>query len=201
MNRLISGCAAAALLTACGPSPLSGTDAAQVLEAFAAGAPHAVDVCAREGRSTLRNAVRSYGAVMAENGEIWPSVTPPEERQGALSPLEVTVLVSFAAGFVEASDLPAPARARTQRLMLEYLPDMIRFRTVAMDACPDVVALQRAASRYAIEMERNRYVIEAARRKGGDGAVSHVIGQNAVLQRAETEMRRAIAVIEARMPR
>lgn len=199
MRRFVLALTAAGFTAACGPAPLSGADAALVLESFVAGGADAADVCTPSGRSLLRNAVRSYGAAMAENGQDWPAIAEPDQPQQQLNPLDVTVMVSVAAGFVKASDLPGAARGRAQRLMLGYLPDMIRFRTATMDACDEVVALQRAASRYAVEMERYRHVIDAARRSGGEGAAARLLSQNAVLQSAEAEMQRAVAVVDARM--
>lgn len=178
---------------------MSAGDAALVLEAFTAGAPDAADVCAPAGRDQLRLAVRTYGATMAENGQDWPAVAEPDARQEQMSAVEVAVVIAFAAGFVQGSDLLQPARGRAQRLAFAHLPHMIKLRGVAMDACPDVVAMQRAASRYMLEMERYADVIASARRNGGEAAVGRILSQNAVLKRAEEDMQHAAALIQARM--
>lgn len=191
--------ALSALAVACAPVSMSATDAAMVLEAFTAGAPEAVDVCKAEGRNQLRGAVRAYGEAMHENGQDWPALVEPDERQEPMSAMEITVLIAFAAGFVQASDLQQPARGRAQRLAFAHLPHMIELRGVAMDACPDVVAMQRAASRYMLEMERYAHVVESARRNGGEAAVGRILSQNAVLKRAQEDMERAAALIQARM--
>lgn len=177
---------------------MSATEAAGVIEAFTAGAPE-VDVCVADGRSQLRGAVRAYGAAMHENGAVWPAIIAPDDAREPMSATEVSVLIAFAAGFVQASDLPAAARGKARMLVLEHLPQVMKLRGVAAEACGEVVMMQRAASRYLLEMERYRDVIESARRNGGEAAVGRILAQNAVLKRAQEDMQHAAALIEVRM--
>jgi hypothetical protein len=189
--------AAALALAGCGPAPMNALEAAQVLEAFTAGA--GPDVCAPGGRGQLRGAVRAYGEAMTENGAEWPALAAHEEEQQALSSVEVSVMISFAAGFVHATDLPRAARGRAQMLVLEHLPHMMRMRRVGVEHCAEVVSMQRAASRYMLEMERMKHAVESARRNGGEGAVAQLLHQNAVIRRAQEDMEIAAAAIQARM--
>lgn len=189
--------AAALALAGCGPAPMNALEAAQVLEAFTAGS--GPDVCDAAGRGQLRGAVRAYGEAMTENGQDWPALVEPDKTQQPLTAVEISVMISFAAGFVHATDLPRAARGRAQRLMLEHLPHMMRLRRVGVEHCTEVVSMQRAASRYMLEMERMKHAVESARRNGGEGAVALLLHQNAVIRRAQEDMQIAAAAIEARM--
>lgn len=187
-------------LPACAPAPLMRpVEAAHVLEAFAGGAEDAVDVCAPEGRVMLRQAVRSYAAAMAANGVAWPQLENVARAAPPLDALEASVAIAFAAGFVDASDLPQQARAHAQRLALEQWAHVWSLRTVARNACADMVSMQRAASRHLLETEHFKDAIADARRDGGEAAVAQLLRRNAVVQRAERDMRLAAALIQTRM--
>ncbi len=194
--RIVIAALCVGALGACAPAPMPPVQAAHVLEAFAAGAADAVDVCASDGRSTLRSAVRSYAAAMAESGVSWPNLREPEDTAEPLDALEASVLISFAAGFIEASDLPQPARGRAYRMAMAHAPQVWSFRRVADEACAEVAALQRAAARYVLEMERYRDVSASARGQSGGAALTR---QRALMRRAESDLAMAVAAIDARV--
>lgn len=141
---------AALLVGACapGPAPMAASEASEHLARFAAGS--AEDVCTPQGRSLLRGAVRSYGAELARAGVAWPALGEGE----ALHSTDVAVAVAFAAGFLEASDFQGGARGSVSHFALTYLPQFREMRAAARVACTQVVDLQQAASRLALEMER-----------------------------------------------
>jgi len=195
MRVMVLMCAAA--LSACGAPAMSAREAALVLERYVAG--DELDPCTREGRAMLRGAVRAYAAEMSQAGLAWPNLAPEGVRQEEMDAVEIAVLIGFAAGFIEANDLPQPARVRAHRLALSNLPQVWNLRGVTRDACPDVLVMQRAASRYMREMERYRREVESARENGGEGAVRRLLAQNTVLTRAQQDMQAAAARIEALM--
>ncbi len=152
--------------SACAPAPvrMAATDASEMLELFAAGAAP-TDVCTPDGRAALRGAVRAYGAAMAEAGQTWPAMPAPDEEVQH-SRVEAAVMVSLAAGFIEVSDLRAPARARAREVAASYWPQVRGVHRAASLACPEVVELQVAASRFVTEMNRyQRLHARAARER------------------------------------
>ncbi|PZO47300.1 MAG: hypothetical protein DCF16_17900 [Alphaproteobacteria bacterium] len=176
--------------SACGPAPVAmpATRASELLERFAAGAADA-DVCTPGGRALLRGAVRAYGAAMDASGVAWPSVPVREETPDRLGAVDISVLIAFAAGFVEASDFRGASRAALAQLSFAHWPEMRRMRAGARVACAEVVALQTAAARVVMEMERLRFV------EGAD----RVRRQQARLERAQVQMQAAAAMLEARL--
>lgn len=187
-----------AAASACGPAPavMPATRASELLERFAAGAAPA-DVCTPAGRAVLRGAVRAYGAAMHAGGVTWPSVPLSEERPAQrLNSTDVSVLVAFVAGFVDASDFRGASRAALAQLSFAHWPEMARMRDGARVACAEVVALQQAAARVVMEMERLRLIAEP-----GDDArnTERLARQHVRVERAQAHMQTLAAVVEARM--
>lgn len=199
MRKALLALTAAALAAGCGPTRMNAADAAHVLERFAAGAHDAVDVCAVDGRHTLRGAVRAYGEAMAEGGQAWPNLQGFEGRQEMLTAVELSVVISYAAGFVRSSDLQSNARGRMQRLALSNLPHLIQFRGVAMTACAEVVAVQRAAAAYLREMQAYQVIVETAGRRGGREAADRIMRQRQRVDDRRADMEAAARVVHARM--
>ena len=134
-----------------GPQPMAASEASEHLERFAAGAS-AGEVCTPQGRATLRGAVRAYGAELAQAGVAWPAL--PEGDGAAMRSTDVAVALAFAGGFVEASDLQRASRGMVSRFASAQWPQLHGMRAAARLACAQMVELQAAASRVAVEMER-----------------------------------------------
>lgn len=145
--------AAGVLACACapGPQPMAASEASEHLERFAAGAS-AGEVCTPQGRAVLRGAVRAYGAALAQAGVAWPAL--PDGDSATMRSTDVAVALAFAGGFVEASDLQRASRGMVSRFAIANWPQLHDMRAAARLACAQMVELQAAASRAAIEMER-----------------------------------------------
>lgn len=199
MRNAFLALTAAALAAGCGPTRMDATEAARVLEHFATGSREAVDVCAADGRNTLRGAVRAYSAAMAQGGQTWPNLRAPDEASEMPTAVELSVLISYAAGFVRSSDLQSRARGQAQRMALANLPHLIEFRGVAMTACAEVVAVQRAAAAYLREMQDYRVLVESAERRGGREAVDRIRRQSQRVEDRRADMEAAARVVQARI--
>jgi hypothetical protein len=186
----------AASLGACAPAPanMPATQASEVLARFAAGSASA-NVCTPEGRAVLRGAVRAYGQEMSMNGVAWPMM-PGFGASEALNSVDVSVLVAFAAGFVEVSDLHGPARRFARRLSFTQWPEIRSMRDATRVACDEVVALQQAAARVVIETERLRLMTQRA---GGALNGDRVRRQHDRVERAHLAMQQIAAQVQARM--
>jgi hypothetical protein len=201
MRRVIAGLLILAT-GACGPARvnMAATDASELLARFAAGSAPA-DVCTPEGRAVLRGAVRAYGAAMELNGVAWP--VAPEfdgEARQTVNSVDISVLVAFAAGFVETSDFHGRARGMVTQLSFAQWPEIGGMRRAARVACPEVVELQQAAARVVVEAQRYAQLsARAERERGSRAAVDHVRRQGVRLQRAQTQMQTIAAVVQARM--
>ena len=147
--------AAGVLACACAPAPqpMAASEASEHLERFAAGASGG-EVCTPEGRALLRGAVRAYGAELAQAGVAWPAL--PQGDGAVMRSTDVAVALAFAGGFVEASDLQRASRGMVSRFALAHWPQLRNMRAAARLACAQMVELQAAASRAAVEMERFR---------------------------------------------
>jgi hypothetical protein len=172
---------------------MAATDASELLARFAAGAAPA-DVCTPEGRALLRGAVRAYGAAMSEAGETWPAA-PARDVDADLSSMDVSVLVAFAAGFVEASDLRGPARASAGELPFAQWPEIQMMRQAASVACADAARLQQAAARFVLEAARYQQLAADAARDARAAARMRV--QGARMERAQSQMQLMAAYVEA----
>lgn len=177
---------------------MAATDASEVLAQFAVGRGDA-DVCTPDGRALLRGAVRAYGGAMQAAGVNWPALEPAD-RNASVGAIEASVLVAFAAGFVEASDFRG-ARAMAAQLSFMHWPELRDLRAAARVACGDVVALQQAAARVVIETERLREMSESAQRRDrmSRNGGQRLMGQHRLVERAHTAMQQRAAVVEARM--
>lgn len=148
----------AVLAGACAPAPtpMSATEASEILARFAAGAAP-LDLCTPEGRAVLRGAVRAYGAAMQSGGVAWPAARDGEPT--AITSVEAAVLVAQWAGFVEADDLRNRADAPSPAIAA--LPELRALRGAALSACEEAARLQRAAAQVALEAERYRWLSAA----------------------------------------
>lgn len=182
-------------LGACAPGPanMPATQASEVLARFAAGSATA-NVCTPQGRAMLRGAVRSYGQEMSVNGVAWPVM--PGFGAADLNSVDVSVLVAFAAGFVESSDLHGPARRFARQLAFTQWPEVRSMRDASRVACDEVVALQLAAARVVIETERLHQMTERA---GGSISGERVQRQNERVERAHVAMQQLAAQVRTRV--
>lgn len=141
------------LVGACapGPAPMAASEASELLERFAAGAS-AGEVCTPQGRASLRGAVRAYGAELARAGVSWPAL--PQADGEALRSMDAAVMLAFAGGFVEASDLQSASRGMVSRFAFAHWPQMRELRGAARLACEQMMDVQAAAARLTVEMER-----------------------------------------------
>jgi hypothetical protein len=188
--RPILAASAAALACACAPAPMAASEAGEHLARFAAGTTE-TDVCSPEGRALLRSAVRGYGAELARAGVAWPAV--PGASEAAPNSVDIAVLVAFATGFVEASDFQSASRRMVRQSSFAERPQIRDLRAAAQVACAQVTELQRAASRFVLELER--YERMAAR--AGRAEPERLARQEARMQRARRQMEQVAAFVEA----
>jgi hypothetical protein len=190
---------AVAFASACAPAPLDmpATHASEVLERFAAGGGPG-DICTPEGRAMLRSAVRAYSDEMASAGVAWPSVPAWGGDPDQLKSVDVSVLVAFAGGFVQASDFRGPARRLASRLSFAQWPELSGMRHAARVACEEVANLQHAAARLVLETERHRRLTQRAT-KDQASAGERVQRQARRLERAQAAMQSAALAVEWRV--
>lgn len=188
------GFALAAALGACAPAPVQmpAAQAAEVLNLFAAGAGPA-NVCSSDGRALLRGAVRAYSREMAQAGVSWPVIPQAGEETETVTSVDISVMIAFAAGFVETGDFQAPARGMLTHLTINQWPEIQSLRGAADVACADVQALQQAASGFVVEQSRMAQMVHGAR------DAERVRRQSVRLERAQTRLQETAAVVEARM--
>jgi hypothetical protein len=179
-------------LGACAPAPamMSAGEASERLERFAAGAD-AANVCTPRGRALLRGAVRAYGAELAQAGVAWPAL-PSARGASDVRSVDAAVLVAFASGVVEASDFRGPARGAVASLPLVHWPQMRDMRAAIGVACGEAVALQQAASRFVVELERYELL-------AGRSDPQRVQVQSQRMERARQQMNDLAALVEARL--
>ena len=185
---LMAACLAA---TACAPAPvrMTASEASERLERFASGSL-AADVCTPGGRAVLRGAVRAYSAAMAQAGVAWPAL-PESAEEGQLRNLDVAVVVAFAAGLVERSDIDMAARARLAPI---GGVDLLNLRAAGRVACAEVLQLQQAASRVVAELDR--YQRLAARDAAGRRDRERLVRQRQRLEQAQADMQRLAAFVQ-----
>lgn len=190
------GFAVAAALCACAPAPVQmpAARAAEVLTLFAAGAGPA-NICSSDGRALLRGAVQAYSREMAQANVAWPVIPRGSEESENVTSVDISVMIAFAAGFVEAGDFQAQVRGMLTHLTINQWPEIQSMRDAASVACEDVRALQQAASGFVVEQSRMAQMVHGARGRDGD----RVRRQSVRLERAETRMHEAAAIVAARM--
>lgn len=192
--------AAVLATSACAPAPapvqMAATDASELLERFAAGSAPA-DVCTPQGRAVLRGAVRAYGTELQRAGVAWPAIPAMGGEGDQLRSMDITVLVAFAAGFVEASDFHGNARRMVSELALTQYPEIRNMRAAAHVACGEVAALQQAAARFVLEAERYREMAEQAISDQQDA--ERLRRQERRMARAEMQMQDLAAAVQARL--
>ncbi|MGD9964987.1 MAG: hypothetical protein AB7T59_00540 [Hyphomonadaceae bacterium] len=187
----------AAALSACAPAPvrMPAAQAAEVLNLFASGRGPA-SLCSTGGRAVLRGAVRAYSREMQLSGVAWPAMPGLESDAGQLNQVDVSVLVAFAAGFVEAGDFRGAQRLFLNQLALIQWPEIRTMRLAAAEACQDVADLQRAAATFVIESTRYQQMTERSSSARGD--TERLQRQSVRLQRAAARMQDVAAIVEAR---
>jgi hypothetical protein len=186
---------------ACAQAPvrMPATEASELLARFAAGSG-SVDVCTDEGRAVLRGAVRAYSAEMQANGVAWPMIPAMGGDPNALSNIDVSVLIAFAAGFVDASDFHGQARQLVGRLSFAQWPEIRSMRQAARVACPDVVQLQQAAAQFVLESERlAEMAVRAENARNGARVADRLQRQSVRVERAQVRMQTMAAVLQTRM--
>lgn len=190
------GFALSAALCACAPAPVSmpAAQAAEVLSLFAAGQGPA-NICSSDGRALLRGAVQAYSREMAEAGVAWPVIPQASEETENVTSVDISVMIAFAAGFVETGDFQAQARGMLTHLTITQWPEIRSMRRAAGVACADVQALQQAASGFVVEQSRMAQMVHAARGRDAD----RVRRQSVRVERAQTRMNETAAVVEAQM--
>ncbi len=195
--------ALAAALCACAPAPVQmpAAQASEVLNLYVSGRGPA-NVCSADGRAVLRGAVRAYGREMREAGVAWPTIPGVADEAQNVTAVDVSVMVAFAAGFVEAGDFQRPARRFMTELTFTQWPEIRSMRLAAREACQEVMALQQAAARVVIEQTRLADMMRSAQRNSrGAQAADRLRRQSAMLERAKARMEDQAAIVQARMNR
>ncbi len=189
--------ALAAALSACAPAPVQmpAAQASEVLNLFAVGRGPA-NLCSADGRALLRGAVRAYSREMERSGVVWPMVPDSGETQ-QVNHVDVSVVVAFAAGFVQANDFRGGPRMLMSQLTLSQWPEIRAMRAAARDACGEVAALQQAAAAFVLESSRYEQMTESSR--SGRGPMERLRRQSVRMQRAHQRMQDIAAVVAARM--
>lgn len=193
--------AMAAALCACAPAPVQmpASQASEVLNLFAAGQGPA-NVCSADGRALLRGAVRAYGREMDRSGVAWPMLPSAAAEAQSVTAMDVSVMIAFAAGFVQTSDFQQPTRGFMRQLTFSQWPEIQNMRRAARVACVEVQALQQAASRFVIEQARMADMVESARhRSQGAETVERLRRQSVRVERAQERMQDSAAIMQARM--
>ncbi|MEJ0059047.1 MAG: hypothetical protein WDM79_05485 [Terricaulis sp.] len=187
-------------LAACGGpnADLPVEEARGVLEDFARGSAPA-DACTPEGRDLLRSATRSYSRAMAERGEPWPDIIKLSNDGGeGITDIDVMVLAGVGAGFIEPSDLNGPARQYTQLMTLGgYNTELFNMQRAVRDACHEVLALQQATARYAIDFERYERAAQRAGERGESASDLHRRQER--MLRAQRHLQRLAEAVQAKM--
>jgi len=149
----IVGALAVGLANACAPSlPMAPEEAERIISALARG-ERAVDICTPDGARIFRRAVRIYADTQAADGRAWPNFENLGDGE-IIEPEAVVVAIGFVGGIVRSGDLRGESRTRLRRWALENLPDIVRVRGAADDACTELAAVQVAGARYARAMQR-----------------------------------------------
>jgi hypothetical protein len=136
---------------------------------------------------------------MQANGVAWPTIPAMGSDPNALSTVDVSVLIAFAAGFVEASDFQGQARQLVGRLSFAHWPEIRSMRQAARVACADVVQLQQAAAQFVFESERLRQMAERAEGRSSVRTAERLHRQSVRVERAQVQMQTVAATVQARM--
>jgi hypothetical protein len=193
--------ALAAALCACAPAPvrMPPAQAAEVLNLFSSGRGPA-NICTPDGRALLRGAVRAYGREMGRSGVAWPAIPGASGEADDITHVEVSVLISYAAGFVYTTDFQPAARRLMSQLTFSQLPEILSLRRAARVACGDVQSLQQAAARYFMEQTRMEQMMRSAQsRSRGAETADRLRRQSNRLQRARADMEMYAEIVAQRM--
>jgi hypothetical protein len=137
---------------------------------------------------------------MQANGVAWPMIPAMGGDPNALSTIDVSVLIAFAAGFVEASDFHGQARQLAGRLSFAQWPEIRSMRQASRVACPDVVQLQQAAAQFVLESERfAEMTARAENTRNQARAADRLRRQSMRVERAQVQMQTLAAVVQSRM--
>jgi hypothetical protein len=148
-------------------------------------------VCTPRGRALLRGAVRAYSAEMASAGVSWPAL--PSGDANDLRNVDVSVLVAFTTGFIEASDFQNAARGMIHDRSFAQVPQVREMRRAAPVACAEVAAMQQATARFVLESARYQQLV--AVQPNGE----NLRRQNRLLEHAAAAMNTSAAAVESRM--
>jgi hypothetical protein len=188
--------ALAAALSACAPAPVQmpAAQASEVLNLFAAGRGPA-NLCSADGRALLRGAVRAYSREMERSGVAWPMMPGAGGETQPVTHVDVSVVIAFAAGFVEASDFRGQARALVRQVSFAQWPVIAEMRQAARVACEQVADLQQSAARFVLEASR----YESLSADAGESARAQdsVARQAQRMQRARAQMEMRAAQVDA----
>lgn len=193
--------ALAAALSACAPAPVQmpAAQASEVLNLFSSGRGPA-NVCTPDGRALLRGAVRAYGREMGRSGVPWPVIPGVSGEAEDITHVEISVLISYAAGFVYTTDFPPATRRLMSHLTFSQLPEISSLRRAARVACGDVQALQQAAARYFLEQARMEQMMRSAQSRGrGAETADRLRRQSNRLERARADLEMYAEIVEQRM--
>lgn len=147
----------------------------------------------------LRGAVRAYSREMSRSGVAWPMMPGVRGETQQVTQVDVSVMVAFAAGIVQASDFHGAPRMLMREFAMTQIPELRSVRSAARNACEEVAALQQAAADFVVESARLRQMSESERTGRGD--MERLRRQSVRAQRAEERMRDSAAVFAARMER
>lgn len=187
MRSLVAACV---LLSACSAAepPISLEAARTQLSDLAAGRD-ADAFCSPEGRREFRAAVRALAAAQEASG------ARPSELMETSDPVWALVFIGVVARIVEPSDLRGEHRAEAARLRLAdfAVAGFDERRDVLEGACPELIALYRAAA----DVERLEARLQALDNREGPQARS--LGRQLLNahERAERAMREINAKMEA----
>lgn len=199
MKRGLVFALAAALSACAAPVQMPAARASEVLNLFAAGAGPA-NICSRDGRLLLRGAVQAYSREMQQAGVAWPVVPGNAADTDNITSVDISVMIAFAAGFVETSDFQHPARGMLTHLTFLQWPEIQSIRGAARVACDEVQGLQQAAARFVIEQSRLAQMTRNAHvRNQGRETAERLRRQAVRVQRAQEQMQEMAAMLEARM--
>ena len=137
---------------------------------------------------------------MQQAGVAWPVIPGNAAETDNVTSVDISVMIAFAAGFVESSDFQHPVRGMLTHLTITQWPEIQGLRPAADVACEDVQALQQAASGFVVEQSRMAQMVHAAHvRNQGRESAERLRRQSVRVERAQTRLNETAAVVQAQM--